>query len=369
MKKFFFFWILLLFAPLAMQAQNEDFQAPDYDAIHKKMTDDPNLYPSIEARFLNADLSLTDEEIGIFYFGKVFRDDYSPYHNIEWTKNIRDIMTSDNIKSSILKKELKNIDKTLSEYPVSLECIFIKYVICLELYGQGSKEEQRARFMVSALLNTIFATGDGSSMESAIHVSHVPDEHTLMQLGGLRWKSQSLHENDGQIYDSFELEENEDGIEELYFNITPCFNAHSAELRRASSSENEFSNRIEIPLGTRVTLRLKEDKKGTFQAAIIDQKPFSGEVNEATFSSENNSDIVELVFTQEKVYGGKEKVVLCAKSFNDKALAFDSSIQYHGKKTFESTSNVGWFPKAFMQEQWQTGIVKIRLENIRIMKQ
>lgn len=368
MKNFFFFWILLLFAPLVIQAQNEDFQAPDYDAIHKKMTDDPNLYPSIEARFLNADLSLTDEEIGIFYFGKVFRDDYSPYHNIEWTKNIREIMTSDNIKSSILKKELKNIDKTLSKYPVSLECIFIKYVICLELYGQGSKEEQRARFMVSALLNTIFSTGDGSSMESAIHVTHVPDEHTLMQLGGMSWENQSLHENEGQYYDRFELKENEDDIEELYFNITPCFNALSAELGGASSSENEFSNRIEIPLGTRVTLRLKEDKKGTFQAAIIDKQPFSGEVNEATFSSENDPDIVELVFAQEKVYGGKEKVVLCAKSFNDKALAFDSSIQYHGKTKFESTSNVGWYPKVLMQEQWQPGIVKIRLENIRIME-
>lgn len=368
MKNFFFFWILLLFAPLAMQAQNGDFQAPDYDAIHKKMTDDPNLYPSIEARFLNADLSLTDEEIGIFYFGKVFRDDYSPYHNIEWTKNIRDIMTSDNIKSSILKKELKNIDKTLSKYPVSLECIFIKYVICLELYGQGSKEEQRARFMVSALLNTIFSTGDGSSMESAIHVTHVPDEHTLMQLGGMSWKSQSLHENEGQYYDRFELKENEDDIEELYFNITPCFNALSAELGGASSSENEFSNRIEIPLGTRVTLRLKEDKKGTFQAAIIDKQPFSGEVNEATFSSENDPDIVELIFTQTKIDGNWEQVVLCAKSFNDKALSFDSSIQYRGKKGFESTSNVGWFPKALMREQWYPGIVKIRLENIRIME-
>lgn len=368
MKKYFFFWILLLFTSLAMQAQNKDFQAPDYDAIHKEMIDNPNLYPSIEARFLNADLSLTDEEIGIFYFGKVFRDDYSPYNNIEWTKNIRDIMTSDNIKSSILKKELKNINKTLSKYPVSLECIAIKYIICLELYGQGSIEEQRARFQVSALLMTIFATGDGSSMESAIHVTHVSDENTLMQLGGMSWKSQSLHENEGQYYDRFELEKNEDDIEELYFNITPCFKALSAELGGASSSENEFSDRIEIPLGTRVTLRLKEDKKGSFQAAIIDKQPFSGEVNEETFSSENDPDIVELVFTQEKVYGGKEKVVLCAKSFNDKALSFDSSIQYHGKKTFESTSNVGWFPKVLMQEQWQPGIVKIRLENIRIME-
>lgn len=368
MKKNIFFWLLLLFTPLMMEAQNEDFQAPDYDAIQKKMTDNPNLYPSIETRFLSADLSLTEEEIGILYFGKIFRNDYSPYHDVEWTKNMQYIMATEHPKPSILKKELKNINKSLSKYPVSLRCIFIKYAICLELYGQGSTEEQKSRYMLSTLLNTILTTGDGSSMENAFHVTHVPDEHTIMQLAGVRWKGQSLHENEGQYYDHFELEENEEDLEELYFNITPCFKALSAELGDATSSESEFSNRIEIPLGTRVTLRLKEGNNGTFQAAVIDKQPFTGEVNEATFSSENEPDIVELIFTQMKINGDWEQVVLCAKSFNDKALAFDSSIQYHGKTKFESTSNVGWYPKVLMQEQWQPGIVKIRLENIRIME-
>ena len=368
MKKLFFLWIFILFTPFMIQAQEGDFQAPDYEAIQKKMTENPNLYPSIEARFLRADFSLTEEEINIFYYGKIFRDDYSPYQNIEWTKNIRTIMTSDQVKRSILKKELKNINKSLSEYPVSIESLFIKYVICLELYGQGSTEEQQSKFQLVSIMKAIAYTGDGESMESAFYVTHVPDEHSIMQLAGWSWKQQSLHENEGQYYDRFELEENEEGLEELYFNITPCFNALSNLFSESSSSESEYSNRIEIPLGTRVTLRLKEGEKGTFQATIIDQKPFSGEIGEETFSSENDPDIVELVFAQVKTNSGREKVVLCAKSFNDNALSFDSFIQYRGKKEFESTSNVGWYPKARMHEEWFPGIVKIRLENIRIME-
>lgn len=366
MKKLFFLWLFLLFTPFMMRAQEEDFQAPDYEAIQKMMTENPNLYPSIEARFLRADFSLTEEEINIFYYGKIFRDDYSPYHNIEWTKNIWEIMTSDHVKTSVLKKELKNINHALSKYPVSIEGLFIKYVICMELYGQESTEEGAARSQLIALLRAIAKTGDGMTMETAFHVTHVSDEHTIMRLSGIRWKGQSLHEKEGQYYDLFELEENDDELENMYFNITPCFSALSAELSEVTSSKSEYSNRIEIPLGTRVTLRLKEGEKGTFQAAIIDQQPFSGEVGEATFSSENDPDIVELVFTQMKVNGNWKQVVLCAKSFNDKALDFDSFIQYRGKEAFESTSNTGWFPKVLMQEQWYPGIVKIRLENIRL---
>lgn len=369
MKRLFYLWIFILFTPFMIQAQDEVFQAPDYETIQKKMTENPDLYPSIEARFLRADFSLTEEDIDIFYFGKVFRDDYSPYHNIEWTKNIKTIMTSDHVKPSILKKELKNINKSLSEYPVSIEGLFIKYIICLELYGQGSTEEQKAKFQVISIIEAIANTGDGERMESAFYVTHVSDEHTIMQLAGWSWKEQSLHENEGQYYDRFELEENEEEMEELYFNITPCFKALSNLFGESTSSESEYSNRIEIPLGTRITLRLKEGEKGTFQAAIIDQKPFSGEIRKETFSSENDPDIVELVFAQVKTDTGREQVVLCAKSFNDNALSFDSFIQYRGKKEFESTSNVGWYPKVLMHEEWFPGIVKIRLENIRIMEQ
>lgn len=370
MKKSLFLWLIIFFTPFFLKAQDEEYQAPNYDTIQKMMAENPNLYPSIEARFLRADFSLTEEEINIFYYGKIFRDDYSPYHNVEWTPNIKQIMYSGNLKKSILKKELKNINQAIADYPATLEGHMIKYIICLGLYGQESDEAQTVMYQLVSLVKAIASTGDGQSTESAYYVTHVSDEHTIMNMMGWGWKEQELHQNadEGQYYDCFWLEENEEEQEVLYFNITPCFMALSAELGEASSSENEFSNSVEIPLGTRVTLRLKEGEKGTFQAAIIDKMPFSGEVDETTFSSENDPDIVELVFAQIKEDDGNEHVYLCAKSFNNNALSFDSFIQYRGKNNFESTSNVGWYPSALMREQWFPGIVKIRLENIRIME-
>ena len=267
-----------------------------------------------------------------------------------------------------MQLELKNINKTLADYPVSLEGYFIKYIICLGLYGNESDEAQSVLFQITSILRAIANTGDGQSMESAFHVTHVSDEHTIMRMMGIGWKSQSLHENEGQYYDRFELEENEDELEEWYFNITPCFKALSDLFSDSGISDSEYSNRIEIPLGTKMTLRLKEEENGKYQAAIIDKQPFSGIVDEVTFSSENDPDIVELVFAQIKEDGGGEHVYLCAKSFNNNALSFDSFSQYRGKNNFESTSNVGWYPSVLMREQWFPGIVKIRLENIRIME-
>lgn len=368
MKKSLILWLIIIFTPFFMKAQDDEYQAPNYDTIQKMMTENPNLYPSIEARFLRPDFSLTEEEINIFYYGKIFRDDYSPYHDVEWTKNIQQILYSDNPKKSLLKKELKNINKTLADYPVSLEGYFIKYIICLGLYGNESDEAQSVVFQITSILRAIANTGDGQSMESALHVTHVSDEHTLMQMMGIGWKSQSLHENEGQYYDRFELEENEDELEEWYFNITPCFKALSDLFSESIVSDSEYSDRIEIPLGTKMILRLKEGEDGKYQAAVIDKQPFSGTVDEVTFSSENDPDIVELVFAQIKEDDGNEHVYLCAKSFNNNALSFDSFIQYRGKNNFESTSNVGWYPSALMREQWFPGIVKIRLENIRIME-
>ncbi|MBP5710425.1 MAG: DUF4919 domain-containing protein [Bacteroidales bacterium] len=364
MKKSIFLWLIILFTSFAIKAQENEYQAPDYDAIQKMMNEDPNLYPSIEAKFLRADYSsLSEDEATIFYYGKVFRDDYSPYKSLEWTNNIKKILFSEHPKKSLLKKELKNINKAIADYPVLLECYFIKYVICNELYGEESKEAKSSLVQISSLLKAILSTGDGKSMESAFHVVQVHDEHAIMRMSGIGWKQQSLHEDEGQYYDRFELDDEE--VTELYFNITPCFKALFAEFAQSDASDS-YSNRIEIPLGTKVTLRLKEVEKGKYQAAIIDKQSFSGEVDETTFSVENDSDIVELVFAQIKLDSGKEKVKLCAKSFNNNILSFDSFIQYVGKNDFESTSNVGWYPKALMIEQWYPGIAKIRLENIRI---
>ena len=225
MKKSLFLWLIIIFSPFFLKAQDDEYQAPDYDAIQTMMTKNPNLYPSIEARFLRPDFSLTEEEINIFYYGKIFRDDYSPYHDVEWTKNINQILYSYNPKKSILKKELKNINKALADYPVSLEGYFIKYIICIGLYGDTSEEVESSMYQLLFLLRTIARTGDGTSMGSAIHVTHVSDEHTIMRMMGFSWKKQSLLGNEGQYYDRFELDENENELEELFFNITPCYNA------------------------------------------------------------------------------------------------------------------------------------------------
>ena len=93
------------------------------------------------------------------------------------------------------------------------------------LYGKESQEALDAYVQGVMLFSAISSTGNGKTPETAFHVICVSDEYGLMEMLGLSMKSQSLIEKKGRSYDLMELEENEFGLESMYFDITVSMEA------------------------------------------------------------------------------------------------------------------------------------------------
>lgn len=76
---------------------------------------------------------------------------------------------------------------------------------------------------ISGMLDAIFASGNGQSLESAWHVLAIAEEYTVLSIQGLKMRQQTLMETDGRYYDVLACMPRRDPnaeVVELYFDIT-----------------------------------------------------------------------------------------------------------------------------------------------------
>jgi len=106
-----------------------------------------------------------------------------------------------------------------------VETVGAPYIVYSNLYGPESEKTFDAYNQVVMLFSAVTSTGDGCSKETAFHVISVTDEYGIMDIIGLSPKMQSLVEHKGHSFDVMELQENEYGLESMYFNITASMKA------------------------------------------------------------------------------------------------------------------------------------------------
>lgn len=116
-------------------------------------------------------------------------------------------------------------ERTLEANPMDLEVrMLLDYA-----YNQLEQHDLSARHhaFVVGMLQAIFNSGDGRSLENAWDVVAVSEEYTLLSVMGLRMERQSLVEEGGGFYDVLSvMPNNSEGNStplELYFNITSPF--------------------------------------------------------------------------------------------------------------------------------------------------
>lgn len=202
--------------------------APDYKRIKKEINTKGSefYYPELLRRFEAADTTLTTEQLHYFYYGTATRPEYDPYKS----DHVAYAMLKETLKGDTLTEEnwqqaVEIVDKYLKDDPTNLRFHMYKQNVYSELYGEESEEAYNAYIQVVMLYSAIVSTGDGKSQETAFHVICVPDEYALMGMFGLVPKGQALLEKNGRSYDRMDLEENEYGLEALYFDITVSFEA------------------------------------------------------------------------------------------------------------------------------------------------
>lgn len=193
----------------------------DYEQIKKLVNSKSSdfYYPELLRRFEEADTTLTLEQLYYFYYGTATRPEYNPYKMAKYDA-LREALAKDTPEKEDWEKAAQEIDKELETDPTNIRFHLYKHMIYRNLYGSESEKTIDAYNQVLMLLSAVTSTGDGRSKETAIHVISVTDEYGILDIFGLSSKMQSLVEDKGQSYDVMDLEENEYGLESMYFNIT-----------------------------------------------------------------------------------------------------------------------------------------------------
>ena len=201
--------------------------APDYKRIKKEINTKGSefYYPELLRRFEEADTTLTVEQLHYFYYGTATRPDYSPYKTSNYDA-LHKALEKETPEKEDWENAAKAIDEQLKTDPTNIRFHMYKHIVYDNLYGSESEKTFGAYKQVVMLLSAVTSTGDGRSKETAFHVICVADEYGIMDVLGLSPKMQSLvHGDHGQSYDVMELEENEYGLESMYFNITVSMQA------------------------------------------------------------------------------------------------------------------------------------------------
>ena len=207
-------------------ANNVASNTPNYKQIKKQIEskDSEFYYPELLRRFQAADTTLTVEQNYYFYYGTATRPDYEPYRLSNYDE-LKTALSGDTITEEGWRKAAQIVEKELESDPTNLRFHLYKQIVYSNLYGKESQEAFDAYNQVVMLFSAISSTGDGKTPETAFHVICVSDEYGLMEMFGLSMKSQSLIEKKGRSYDLMELEENEFGLESMYFDITVSMEA------------------------------------------------------------------------------------------------------------------------------------------------
>lgn len=162
----------------------------------------------------------------------------------------------------------------------------------------------------------------------------------------------------------------------LFLFITFNNKLHSQEVVNTDSkTPTEFGEYI-IPLWSKVSIELKQIKKGKFNYRILKIEPFnkmySFDKNEKLLSDKINENIIELYFIGAYYNEGKEdsdyKSLLMMKSGLNVPITFKADIKYYFNNDYENTSITATFPGAIKHEIWAHKIDFIKLYDFQNLK-
>lgn len=190
----------------------------DFDFIKTKIQDSSStlFYPLLIERFINADTTLTEKEIELIYYGNVFSESYKPYSTSEAEKKFMELYRQEKYKEAIPFGE-----EVLKENPINLKISF-KMLVCYNVLGDKTTAKHYAN-RYFPLLDCIYYSGDGKSIQTAFVVLKVPDEYEILSSLELQSKGQALvGDTDVLTIDkkNQKAEKGKKKISSLYFNVS-----------------------------------------------------------------------------------------------------------------------------------------------------
>ncbi|WP_345551361.1 DUF4919 domain-containing protein [Microbulbifer aestuariivivens] len=156
-------------------------------------------------------------------------EEYNPYGGVRLS-GLPEAYQS--VEQADYERCLSFVDDVLVNNYMSLEAHMIG-IVCS---GRSAKHERedRHRYMVDGLMDSIERSGDGRSQESAYHTITTSELRAFVRLKGLQVLDQSIVYDQQGVYDKMQVRDPESGLEyPLFFNVSQQF-AHSMESENAS---------------------------------------------------------------------------------------------------------------------------------------
>lgn len=212
----------IVFYSLHSFSQNSKFEAPNYKKIEKSIQKNTTnlFYDSLMTRFQKADSTMTLEEKRHLYYGFSFQPEYTPYPSSDYDDSLSALLRKETLSDLEFQKILEFGDSILLKNPFNLKT-FIYQLYALDHFEDTTAFNNKItqyRIIIDALLSS----GNGKTKKNAYYVIYIGHEYELLSVLDLEFDgSQSLIDQ----CDYLTVKKNEQGIEGLYFDISPSLEA------------------------------------------------------------------------------------------------------------------------------------------------
>ena len=221
MKALFFVAACLL--NFGSMAQSAHAVKPDYKKIESATTGKTGkaAYDQLLKRYQHGDTNFKPEDLHLMYYGFLFQPSYSAYGRSDYADSVRELYKKDSMQTDDYRKVIYFENKVLHEYPFNIRDLN-------RLAGAFRKTGQMdscniTRYKLHWVIETILATGDGQTEETAWHVISVDHEYDLLGVFGFSFGGQQSLTNKGCDY--LTLAKNDEEVKGLYFDVNQILNA------------------------------------------------------------------------------------------------------------------------------------------------
>jgi len=210
---------------------SQKFSNIDYSLVETE-TKDPHsefYYPYLTKRLLKNDTTLTRKEYQYLYFGNVYIKNYNPYGQSDLEKEFHEIYKNEQYTEAIPVGK-----RVLAENPVNINVTF-KMLVCYHILEiRGTARIYAKKYF--SMLDAIYNSGDGKSIETAYVVIKVDDEYQILSDLELQSLGQALlmkGPTDRLTIDTKNQKKikGKKKIKELYFNVNKPFESLSNLLK------------------------------------------------------------------------------------------------------------------------------------------
>ncbi|HAO45907.1 MAG TPA: DUF4919 domain-containing protein [Ferruginibacter sp.] len=204
-----------LLLPAIILAQTEK---PDLPKIEKEIADknSPFYYPALLKRYTDNDTTLSNEQYRYLYYGFSFQKNYSAYGSPSVDEELKKAISANETDKVI---ELEK--KALAEFPFNIRNLYMLRKM-LDKKGETALADVYDKKMIS-VVKAIMSTGDGATDTTAMYVISVQHEYDIISLLGYKPTGQALIRSKYGEVDKMNLAKNDDGTENLYFNVKILF--------------------------------------------------------------------------------------------------------------------------------------------------